>query len=363
MQSGIFFVAESPDGDYRRTYREVLELSVYAEELGFDTVWLAEHHGTEYGVVPSPPILATAIAERTERIRLGVMVSILPFQHPIRIAEDYAMLDVLSGGRLNFGTGRGYQPREFEVLGLDAAESRSRFTEGLEAILGLWEHGTFTYRGEHYSFEDFELHPRPLQERVPVWVAALSPETYELAARNRVQILTQPNPRQSFDDLKENVAVAARTFIQHGFAPEEIDFPLNMIVHLAPTMEEARRDSEDALAWYWGKLRGLVPGSKSGGVARGYESYGKAYAAGDDRFTFERLNADRLQLVGTPEMAREFVTEVREEIGVKHFSCFMRIGGLETAKVRRSMELWASEVMPAFADDPPVPSAFLAGAA
>src|SRR5262249_38274889 len=116
MRFGLFYVCEAPDGGVQRSYREMLDQVEYAEELGFDTVWLAEHHGSSYGTMPRPAIMAAAVAARTTRMRVGVMVSVLPFSNPVRNAEDWAMVDVLSGGRLDLGTGRGYQPREFAMM-------------------------------------------------------------------------------------------------------------------------------------------------------------------------------------------------------------------------------------------------------
>ena len=126
MRFGMFYVLESPDGDHRRAYKEMLGQIEYAEELGFDSVWLAEHHGSAYGSMPSPAVAAAAIATLTERLRIGIAVSILPFANPVRIAEDYAMVDVISNGRLDMGVGRGYQPREFAMLGLADQQQHSR---------------------------------------------------------------------------------------------------------------------------------------------------------------------------------------------------------------------------------------------
>ena len=126
MRFGLFYVLESPDGDHRRAYKEMLGQIEYAEELGFDSVWLAEHHGSAYGSLPSPAVAAAAIATMTERLRIGIAVSILPFSNPVRTAEDYAMVDVISNGRLDMGVGRGYQPREFAMLGLADQQQHSR---------------------------------------------------------------------------------------------------------------------------------------------------------------------------------------------------------------------------------------------
>ncbi|MBA3347195.1 MAG: LLM class flavin-dependent oxidoreductase, partial [Actinobacteria bacterium] len=185
MKFGVFFVSETPDDDYKRAYDETLEQIEYAEHLGFDTVWLAEHHGSTYGSMPSGAVMAAAVAQRTTFIRIGLAVNILPFNNPVRMAEDYAMVDVLSNGRLDYGVGRGYQPDEFAMLGLGDRQETSReiFQESLEVITGLWTHEQFSYSGKYYTLDHAELHPRPIQKpHPPVYVAAISPETFGLIA-------------------------------------------------------------------------------------------------------------------------------------------------------------------------------------
>src|SRR5262249_51243189 len=139
VKFAIFGLFEQPDD---RSAREVvsaaMEQAELAEELGFAGFWMAEHHFTEYGIVASPPIMGAAMAERTTTLRLGTAVAVLPFHDPRRLAEDYAMLDVLSDGRLDFGVGRGYQPDEFAAFGVAMEDSRSRMTEAVDVIKGLW---------------------------------------------------------------------------------------------------------------------------------------------------------------------------------------------------------------------------------
>jgi natural product biosynthesis luciferase-like monooxygenase protein len=349
MKFSIFLIGESPDGNAHGTYSEMLQQAELAEALGFDAVWLAEHHGSNYGVVPAPYVMGTAIAQRTERIRIGTMVSILPFTHPVHTAEDYAMLDVLSGGRLNFGTGRGYQPREFDMFGKSPAESRELFVESLEIIDTLWHQDNVTYRGKHYSLADVELHPKPLQERVPIYIAALSPESFELAAGRGYQVITQPSLRQSLAEMKENFRQSRQVFLDRGWNPADVAFPMNMITHIAETAEQAREEVRSSIEWYLDRVRSLAPGADGRSVAKSYERY-KVQA--DDLPTFEKIDKERIILVDDPEGARKFVQSLVDEIELNHMTLTMRIGGLEPEAVERSMRLWAEEVMPAFAAQP-----------
>lgn len=164
MEFGMFYVLESPDGDFKRAYDEMLGQVEYAEELGYDTIWLAEHHTSAYGSIPNPAVAMAAIAERTKKMKIGSLISVLPLHNPISIAEDYAMVDVMSGGRLLFGVGRGYQPQEFKHFGVDMAETRERFKEELDIILGLWTNESFSYNGKFYQLDNVSIRPKPIQK-------------------------------------------------------------------------------------------------------------------------------------------------------------------------------------------------------
>src|SRR6266508_2870106 len=162
---------------HAQVYANTLDECRLAEELGFHTVWLAEHHFSPYGIAPSLPVLAAAVACETRRVRIGTAVVVAPFAHPVRIAEEGAMVDILSGGRLDFGLGRGYQPAEFRGLAISMEKTRERCT----------------FEGEFYQVRDLCVLPKPVQKpHPPLWTAAVSPDTYTLAARRGLKILTSP---------------------------------------------------------------------------------------------------------------------------------------------------------------------------
>ena len=361
MKFGVFFVTESPDRDFKRAYDEMLEQVEFAEHLGFDTVWLAEHHGSTYGSMPSGSVMAAAIAQRTKFMRIGLAVSILPFNNPVRIAEEYAMVDVLSDGRLDFGVGRGYQPSEYAMLGLADRQEDSRqiFQESLDIITGLWTQDDFSYHGRYYDIRHATLHPKPLQQpHPPIFVAALSPETFRLVAEKGYNLLVTPT-LMTLPELKEFVLDAKRRLVEHGRDPKSIEFPMNWQMHLAETNEEARERTKDAFGWYFDKVMGLVPhGAK---VPRSYEAYADMAQAYNDAggFPIEQLQEMGVVVLGDAEAAAHRIAEVRDDIGINRISCWFRIGGLEHRKVMKSMELFAREVMPRFADPAPFPEAAL----
>lgn len=177
-------------------FRDFLEITQRAEELGFDSVWVSEHHFTRYGgILPRPQVLLAAMAERTRRIRLGTAVSLVPFDNPIRAAEDFALLDVLSGGRLDLGVGRGLFPFEYDGIGVPQDEGRQRMEEGVEVILGAWQQERLTFAGQFTNVTNLTILPRPIQKpHPPLYAAALSPESYEWAARKGYNLLQVPYP-------------------------------------------------------------------------------------------------------------------------------------------------------------------------
>jgi alkanesulfonate monooxygenase SsuD/methylene tetrahydromethanopterin reductase-like flavin-dependent oxidoreductase (luciferase family) len=361
MKFGVFFVTETPDDNFKRAYDEMLEQIEYAEHLGFDTVWLAEHHGSTYGSMPSGAVMAAAVAQRTKFIRIGIAVNILPFNNPVRMAEDYAMVDVLSNGRLDYGVGRGYQPSEFEMLGLGArqGESRALFQESLEIITGLWTHEHFSYRGRYYDIPHAELRPRPIQKpHPPIYVAALSPETFGLVADKGYNLLVTPT-LMALPELKGFILDAKRRLVEAGRDPGSIEFPMNWQVHLARSEQEAKERTRDAYGWYFDKVMQLVPhGAK---VPPTYEAYAEMARAYEEAggFPIEQLQEMGVVILGDAQTAIERITEVRDEAGINRISCWFRVGGLEHQKVMDSMDIFAREVMPRFADPAPFPAAAL----
>src|SRR5437879_2910092 len=181
MRFGIFSVVDHYPAELPRTsaqfYGELLEQVEAAEALGFDSFWIAEHHFHEYGGIPSPPVWLAAAAQRTSRIRLGAAVVVLPFRNPLQVAEEYAMVDILSNGRLNLGTGSGYLTHEFDGFGVSPEDKRERFDEALDIVLEAWKGERFSYDGRYHTIRAVALNVRPLQRpRPPIWIAVLRNE-------------------------------------------------------------------------------------------------------------------------------------------------------------------------------------------
>ncbi|NQV61205.1 MAG: LLM class flavin-dependent oxidoreductase, partial [Alphaproteobacteria bacterium] len=144
------------------------------DKTGYDAVWLAEHHFSTYSVCPSVHVMGAHIAARTKKLRIGTAVSLASFYHPLRLAEEVALLDHVSGGRVNWGAGRGFDPTEHKIFGVEPKESYARFREAVEIVLKVWENDKLNHQGEFWQFEDVEVLPKPLQDPMPVWLAATS---------------------------------------------------------------------------------------------------------------------------------------------------------------------------------------------
>ncbi|MGA7862070.1 MAG: LLM class flavin-dependent oxidoreductase [Thermoplasmata archaeon] len=195
MQLSAFSVLDGfpPEVDFagRNRYSEVLSLADAAERSGLACVWVAEHHFLPSGLCPAPPVLLAAMGARTRRVRLGSLVSVLPFHSPVEIAEQYALLDQLIGGRLNFGVGSGYIPAEFEGFGVDPTQKRERFDRALETILAA-------FRGEEVEVEAPAAHPVRLnvlprqQPSPPIWIAAQRREALPFVARKGFSLALIP---------------------------------------------------------------------------------------------------------------------------------------------------------------------------
>lgn len=194
---GLMFSFRNPAA-WRRpfvdVYRDELATIEYAEALGYDTIWLTEHHFADDGYSPSLVTLAGAIAARTERVRIGFNLLLLPLHDAVRLAEDLAALDVLSNGRIDVGLGQGYAPHEFAGFGIDLADRLERFREGMDVMQGLWREETFSYEGKHYHVKDARLCPRPVQQPgPPMWIGATSLPGVRRAGRRGAHLLGLAN--------------------------------------------------------------------------------------------------------------------------------------------------------------------------
>jgi alkanesulfonate monooxygenase SsuD/methylene tetrahydromethanopterin reductase-like flavin-dependent oxidoreductase (luciferase family) len=351
MKFGLFYLfSDFGNISQDQLFREVLEEIEYAEELGFDSVWLPEHHFAIYGMLGNPMVLAAAIARATRRIQIGTAIMVLPFQHPLRLAEDAALVDVLSEGRLLLGLGRGYQPLEFHGFGVSQHTSRAMFFEAFEIVKRALSGEKFAYDGEFWKIQEpTEIYPKPIQKpHPPLYLAAISPSTYDIAARKGVSLLRSPQ-FTNLGTVAEAYAGYRQKMQEYGHDPDALDQPLSVRTFVAPTDEEAKAETKHVV-WFYHLLATLLPGAPGRPLpSSGYDSYPRDPAM-LSRITVEDV-WERGTCFGSPERVTELMKRYMRETGTTSFMTQMRIGGLEHKKVLRSMELFAREVMPALREE------------
>jgi alkanesulfonate monooxygenase SsuD/methylene tetrahydromethanopterin reductase-like flavin-dependent oxidoreductase (luciferase family) len=330
-------------------YNEYLDELEHAERLGFDGLCVNEHHQNAYGTMPAPNLMAAALARRTRTAKLAILGNAIGLrEHPLRVAEEIAMLDVLSGGRVISGFVRGIGCEHLS-LGINPTYSRERFYEAHDLIVRAWtEPGPFTFEGKHYRVRYANIWPRPLQRpHPPVWLPSQgSPETIAFAAAHRypfVSVFTPyANTRRLLTEYKE-----AAERCGYRAAPEQIGFAV--ATYVAPSDAQARREAKPHLLWLF--RRGLKipphflapPGYLSEDTLRRFLLAGMRPPG---ELSFEELERDGYILVGSPRTVRDRLRDVQAELGIGLFIGGGRIGNMPRAKAERSAELFAREVMP-----------------
>lgn len=326
-------------------YRQHLEEVRIAEQCGFDHFWFFEHHVSPNSPIPSPNLMVAAAAVMTSRIRLGNMVNVLPYRDPLLVAEEAAMLDVLSGGRLDVGIGRGLKPTEFEAFCLSQADSRSMFEESIDVIGRIWADETFEHHGAHYNVaKKTPLSPPLVQRPTPrLWISAQSEESLRWAAERdlmfgQIDSLIE-DCRRDCDLYHQVQAAAGHKFSQRLFLTRE--------VYVAETDEKARAEAYEYLLADWDLWSRYKQFARDGKLPAGYEAWTKR-APLLSSLSFEDLIDRGVVLVGSPQTVIDGIRRHQEQLELAVLVCVMQLAHMPHAMVRKSMEMFAAEVMPHF---------------
>jgi alkanesulfonate monooxygenase SsuD/methylene tetrahydromethanopterin reductase-like flavin-dependent oxidoreductase (luciferase family) len=341
-----------------QNYQEHIDEMAYCEDLGFDGVVFNEHHYSAYGTMPSPNLIAAALSQRTRRIRIGVLGNILPLRsHPVRVAEEYAMLDCLTGGRLIAGFVRGV-PAEYVWYNVDPSESRGRFEEAYDLITTAWSEPVWSYKGRFFEFEDCALWPRPLQQpRPPIWVAARSAESLEWCVSKQLPVAQVYSTTSQIEDTFGYYRQVART---NGWAAPEDNFILTRHVYVGKSDDEARKIAEPALRYFFTlSARGFneavneraADREKLNAALNSERSFNYFREENRPRVDFSRLSWEALLetgylIAGSPETVLRLLQEQMAQVGAGHFMGMFHIGNLSHREVMSSMERFSSQVMP-----------------
>jgi alkanesulfonate monooxygenase SsuD/methylene tetrahydromethanopterin reductase-like flavin-dependent oxidoreductase (luciferase family) len=250
MKVGVlqFFAWPDRTVPIRKVYERVLERIEIMDRSGYDAVWLAEHHFQSFSVCPSIHMMATLVAARTRRLRIGTAVSLAAFYHPLRLAEEVALLDVLSAGRVNWGAGRGFHRQEFQVFGVPPEESAARFREAVDIVLAAWRSERLTFNGRFHAFEDVEVLPKPLQQpHPPVWLAASSEDSIKGAARDGFAILMDPHSAHA--EIGRKLALYHEALRAAGYDPATREVPTARLVAIGDTAARAAEVARRGARW------------------------------------------------------------------------------------------------------------------
>jgi len=312
-------------------YREALEEVIRGEELGFDSVWLEEHHSVANHYWPSPLTALAGLATRTSRVTLGTDIVVAPFYHPVRLAEEVALLDVMSGGRAVLGIAIGYKPDEFALYGAELEKRGARFEEQLAILKGLWTNDSFSFQGKYYQIEG-RLEPKPVTKpHPPVWIGGWGDLTLKRAATLGDNWI--PGPTADLPRLLagQRQFLASRTAA--GRTAPMTEWPVTRDVIIADTDREARELAERHI---------MV-------------AYRKEYAGGwkhpfidaSIATDLDALKRDRFLIGGPGEVIRDLKPLV-EQYGMTHLICRLFFPGMPHRHILRELELLATEVVPAF---------------
>jgi len=328
------------DGASPELYAHWLEQIDAAEDLGFDSLWVTEHHFRPFGgMMPNPQLLLTAAAQRTRRLRLGTAVTLLPMHHPIRIAEDFAMLDLISDGRVNFGAGRGMGTAPYAVFGADYKTSQERLGEALDIIVRAWVNDVLDWDGEYYQYHGLTVLPKPSQKPYPpVYVTAhREPESFQLVARRGYHLLTLPWIGTN-EVQRSRIELYLSTLREAGHSAEDREVFVMYPAYVGESDEQTRREAIDP----WHRWRdqaltemGLDP------------SKGAVYQERHRHLSYDAMITDSRAVFGGPETCVGHLKRIRDIVKPTHIGLCFHFGGLSQAKILKSMERFARLVMPA----------------
>ena len=323
------------DPPFSTYLQNVIETVVLAEELGWEGFWFTEHHFLPYGgPVPNPAIMMAAAAARTSTIRLGCGISILPLHHPVQTAEDYAMVDAISGGRLEFGIGTGNTQLDYDIYGIDREERRDRFAESFTIIINAWTKERFSHEGKFWRLPEFSVFPQPAQKpHPPLWVAGTAPDSLRWAGENGFNVMTVSHPVTG-ERVRGSVAAWREGLRSAGHDPANFRHKTNLRVWVDTDGERARAEAERGIARY-----------------DALSNVGRTSRVGDElpdgRYDWAGMLAQARNIYGTPEDCIRLLRIAQAAYDFDICSTTFNFGGAPHTEVLRAMRLFAKEVMPA----------------
>jgi alkanesulfonate monooxygenase SsuD/methylene tetrahydromethanopterin reductase-like flavin-dependent oxidoreductase (luciferase family) len=352
MEVGVALAMQNPhrqQPDYQ-VYWEERRLADLTEPLGFDSFWTVEHHFDDYTMVPDVCQYLTYMAGRTSRIKLGTAVIVLPWHDPVRVAEQVAMLDILSEGRLLVGFGRGAARIEYDGFRIPMEESRERFVESAEIVVKALKNERFSHRGKYFQIPEMSIRPQPYSDFTNrMYGAAVSPESAEIMAKLGLGVLIVP--QRDWDITAAELDRYNQIYRSLGKEPTA---PVTLgWVFIDETEERAMAGARKYMGAYWQSADLHYEISKGAHKnIKGYEFYSQmgqaAAAAGNDAVTDNFIS---FQVAGTPQTCLEKINFIRSKVHMNHFVAVFKYGGMPIEIAEENMRRFAATVMPALQRD------------
>ena len=347
MDFGLFAEQTRNGANQEEAFREMSALADAAEAGGLDVVWLAEMMmNPARSVLSAPLLMASFIVARTERLRVGTAVQLLPLNHPLRVAGEVTTLDHLSQGRFDFGIGRSGSPRAYDALGVPYAESQERFFEALEVLVEAWKGERFSYQGKFYQFTDVAVAPRPFRPpHPPLRMAATTPETFPRVAKMGLPIFVGLRG-MSIPELAEHLRVYRAAWREAGH-PGNGDVCLRIPVYAAPTEKAAVEEPHDTITYYFRRQADLTR-APMGRAGTGPIERRQAQAERLAALSYDAILTTKVAF-GTGPSLIDRLARLKDELGVNGIAAELNPGGLLTpAQELRTLGILMREVMPAF---------------
>ena len=350
MRYGLFYLPSSlpaTRAEGAERFHTIVEQISYGEQIGFDSVWLAEHHFHSFaGLFSSPPVIGAAIAQRTTKMRIGTAVLLLPYHNPLRVAEDYATLDCLSNGRVEFGIGHGFVKWEALTFGIPLDDLRERFKENLEVVLKAWKEPTLNHKGRFHEYNGVQVYPRPVQEPYPtVWMAATtSVESFELSGRYGFHMMLIPFLNE-VEELRLKMEAFFKARREAGYDPSTARVLGVYHAYVGESSAEARAAGAQGLAEYNSAAKqanSLTPGMADPLSYRSHERH----RAQMKQLTFDDLIEQNRVLAGSAAEVRDKVEYLRGRLYLTDLAGNFALGGLTDEQTRASMRRFMEQVAP-----------------
>jgi alkanesulfonate monooxygenase SsuD/methylene tetrahydromethanopterin reductase-like flavin-dependent oxidoreductase (luciferase family) len=328
---------------YPEMFRRQMEEVELADRIGIDQIWFFEHHLLPTGPVPSPNLLIAAAARTTRRIRFASMVNILPFRHPLLVAEEAAMLDNLTGGRFDMGLGRGLRPPEFDAFGVDQGQSREMFLESFDLIRRIWADENFVHRGKYWTVsKDAPLSP-PLVQRPhpPFLVSAQSEESLRWAAQYDIPFAQIDSLA---DQAKHDQALYRDAQITFGHAPKPRLYLMREI-YVAESDGRARAEAQPYLLQHWELWNRYTQFTRGGKLPDSYDFW-RRQAPMLHAMSFDEIVARGMVILGGPETVANAILRLADQLDLMGLAMIFKLGAMPYEMVERSMKAFGEAVMP-----------------